>query len=164
MRRPRVTIRALKLMILSAVCFWSPDTLVHAIRANVFSSIDVIVISVAMPLCLLVALVLAKQITKIDPLKHIAAILTGVWLFGGVFMFLGATFSGGGFSSPMGIRWVVTSIALSLLPPYAFILAAYDGALWALLFITSVAALVWTIRSRGFSGFKGGEVRYNFKR
>lgn len=144
-----MTIGTLKLMLLSAVGFWLPDTLVHALRTYKFSSSDVTVISVAMPLSLLLTLVLSKRVLEADPLKHIGAIIAGIWLFGGLFMMLGASFSGGGFSSPQGVRWAVTSTALSLFPPYTFILATYDGALGALLLVTAVAAIVWAIRSKG---------------
>lgn len=72
--------------------------------------------------------------------------LTGVWLFGGLFMTIGATFSGGGFMSPGGARGAVLVLLLSLFPMYTFIMATYDGSLVALLLVTICALLVWILQ------------------
>jgi len=163
MRRPWITILGFELALLSATGFWAPDTLVHAIRAYKFESSGVIVISIVMPLSLLLVLALAKRAMHVDPLKHIGAILAGVWFLGGLFMMLGASFSGGGFNGSQGWRWAITSTLLSLFPPYTFVLAIYDGSLLALLLVTAIGMIALTIRSRGLMENKS-EVRYHFKR
>jgi hypothetical protein len=74
--------------------------------------------------------------------------ITGVWLLGGLFMMLNATFSGGGFRSQEGIRWAVQSLVLSLIPLYTWMLATYDGSLMALVTITLGGCIVSVFHSK----------------
>jgi hypothetical protein len=76
------------------------------------------------------------------------SLIAGVWIFGGLFMMTGASFSSGGFASPNGIKWAVMSMLLSVVPIYTFVLATYDGSLFALLLVTSVAAVSWAVRTK----------------
>jgi hypothetical protein len=64
--------------------------------------------------------------------------LVGVWLLGGLSMTIAATFGGGGFVGPEGLRGAFVVIALSLVPIYTFIMATYDGSLGALMLVTVV--------------------------
>ena len=151
MYKAKWTIR-LRLMLLGAAGFWLPDVILHAIRAYNFESRDVRIITVVMPLTFLTTFAAAKWVGKASPPKHVGgSILAGVWLFGGLFMMLGASFWGGGLRSPEGIRWVATSVLLSVLPIYTFIMATYDGALGALLLITAVAFVVWIAQLSGLA-------------
>jgi hypothetical protein len=86
---------------------------------------------------------LTKRIKRIGP-----SLIAGVWIFGGLFIMVGASFSSGGFASPNGIKWAVMSTLLSVVPIYTFILATYDGSLFALLLVTSVAAVSWAVRAK----------------
>ena len=136
--------RLLKLMLLGAVGFWLPDTLLHALRGNNFTGRDVGIVTVVSPLTLLMTFFLAKWTDKAAPRKQVGPpLLAGVWLFGGFFMLVGASFSGGGLMSPDGARFSVTTILLSIIPLYTFIMATYDGALMALLLVTVVILLGW---------------------
>ena len=72
--------------------------------------------------------------------------LAGIWLLGGLFMTMGASFSGGGLVGPDGARGVVFVLLLSLFPGYTFIMATYDGSLLALLLVTVAAFLVWILQ------------------
>src|SRR6266566_5786345 len=78
-----------------------------------------------------------------------AAMLLGVWVTGGLFMMLAATASGGGFANPEGIRGSLWIIALSIIPLVTYMLATYDGSLFALLAVTVGALLIWGVHSRG---------------
>ena len=131
-------------MLLASLSFWAPDTLLHAIRAYKFNSSDVVIVSIIMPASLLLALVAVRRLSTDDPLKHVGAALVGIWFLGGLFMMLGASFSGGGLNSPQGVRFVLSIILLSFFPPYTFMMATYDGALGALLFVTLVGLIVWS--------------------
>lgn len=138
-------------MLIGAVGFWLPDTLLHALRGQAFNRQDVQIVTVVLPLTLLGTFFLVKWTNKGNPQKQVGLpLLTGVWLFGGLFMMVGASFSpGGGFMSPVGARFVVMMMLLSWVPPYTFILATYDGALGALLMVTAVAFLVWIVQRSG---------------
>jgi hypothetical protein len=142
--------RLLKLMLLGAAGFWLPDTLLHALRRYDFDGRDVWIVTAVTPLTLLITFLLVKRADKGSPQKQVGLpLLAGVWLFGGLFMMVGASFSGGGLVSPNGMRVVVLTILLSVLPPYTFIMATYDGALIALLVVTAVGLLVWIVQCSG---------------
>jgi len=134
----------LKLMALGAVSFWLPDTLWHAIRAFKFDSRDMIGITVLMPLSLLGAyLLVVRRLQRTSPRSPVVwPMLLGVWLLGGFFMMVGASFSGGGFVSPSGRSGILEILLMSIVPVYAFMMATYDGSLMALL-VVSIALPIW---------------------
>jgi hypothetical protein len=141
--------RAFRLMALGAIGFWLPDTLLHAWRRYNFTGHDVWAVSVVCPLTFLATFFFCRSLDKNTLTKRIGpSLITGVWIFGGLFMMTGASFSSGGFASPNGIKWAVMSTLLSVVPIYTFILATYDGSLFALLLVTSVAAVSWAVRTK----------------
>ena len=71
--------------------------------------------------------------------------LFGIWLLGGLAMMIGATFSGGGFAGPDGLRGALFVVATSLLPVYTFVMATYDGSVGALLAVSLVLFLGWIV-------------------
>jgi hypothetical protein len=139
--------RVLKLMALGAISFWLPDTLWHALRAFKFDSLDVSIITLIMPLSLLGAYIgAAKRIHKTAPKGPVGwPMFLGVWLLGGVFMTVGASFSGGGFASPNGHSDILKTLLISLIPFYAFMMSTYDGSLIALLVVSVAAPLIWVV-------------------
>jgi|ERR1700730_497261 hypothetical protein len=142
--RGQTLLRVLKFMALGAVSFWLPDTLWHAFRGFKFDAGDTIGISVLMPLSLLGTYfaVVKKMIPGASPRRHVVwPMLLGVWLFGGFFMVMGASFSGGGFAGANGPRGAAKIILASLVPIVTFMMSTYDGSLLALL-IVSLAALI----------------------
>ena len=142
--------RLLKLMLLGAAGFWLPDVALHALRRFDFSGRDVWIVTAIAPLTLLITFLVVKRVGKGSATRQIGLpLLVGVWLFGGLFMMLGASFSGGGLMSPNGIRFVLLTALLSVIPPYTFILATYDGALYALLIVTAVGCVVWVVQRSG---------------
>jgi Cu/Ag efflux pump CusA len=72
--------------------------------------------------------------------------LVGVWLTGGLFTTLAATASGGGFVGT-GILGSLLIVMLSVIPIVTYILAAYDGSLFALLAVTLGALLFCGVRA-----------------
>lgn len=140
--------RVPKLMLVGAISFWLPDTLLHAFRAYKFNSLDVRIITVVMPLTLLGCFVATKWANTGAPPRRIGLpMLAGVWLLGGLFMAVGASFSGGGFMMAGGVRAAGGVLLLSLFQMYTFIMATYDGSLAALLLVSAVAVLVWIFQS-----------------
>ena len=135
-------------MLLGAAGFWLPDTLLHALRRSNFNGRDVWIVTAVAPLTLLFTFLLVQRAYKRSSPKRVGLpLLAGVWLFGGLFMMVGASFSGGGMVSSYGIRFVVLTILLSVLPPYTFIMATYDGALIALLVVTASFPIWIVLRS-----------------
>jgi hypothetical protein len=140
--------RLIKLMLLGAVGFWLPDTFLHGLRGYNFDGRDVRIVTIVSPLTLLITFFLVRWANKTAPrLQIIPSLIVGVWIFGGLFMTIGATFTGGGFKTPAG--GALIAILLSLLPIYTFIMATYDGALAALLLVTAVAFFVWIVQRSG---------------
>ena len=140
------TRRVVKLMILGAVGFWLPDTIWHAVKGMNFNGADVRAITLTMPLTLLGTYVLARGWQRKEPRQSVGwPLMAGVWLLGGVFITIGASFSGSGFAGPEGLRGAVIVLLLSIVPIYLFIMATYDGSLAALFGVSILAALAWFI-------------------
>jgi hypothetical protein len=133
-------------MALGAVSFWLPDTLWHALRPFKFDSWDLIGITVLMPLSLLgTYAAVVKRLHRASQRGPVVwPMLLGVWLLGGFFMMVGASFSGGGFVSPSGRFGILEVLLMSLLPVYVFMMATYDGSLMALL-VVSIALPIWAV-------------------
>jgi hypothetical protein len=141
-------VKNLKLMLLGALGFWMPDTLLHAWRGFNFGRGDVIAVTITTPVTPLATFFFARWLGKGSGRRLVPPLIAGVWLFGGLFMMAGASFSGGGFASPQGTRWALMTTLLSILPIYTFILATYDGALGALLLVTAAAAIAGAVRKK----------------
>jgi len=140
-------LRFLKLMLLGGIGFWLPDTMLHALRASGFNRRDVGIVTLVSPLTLLVTFFLVNRTEKTFPrAQTVLGLITGVWMFGGLFMTIGATFSGAGFKTAPGGAMI--AILLSLLPIYTYIMATYDGTLAALLLATVAAFLLWILARR----------------
>jgi hypothetical protein len=138
---------ALSLAIAGALSFWLPDIVVHIIAGSTFSSRHVEIISILMPGAFLLTYMCACRLLMKSNVKWICApMLLGVWLTGGVFMMLAGMASGSDFIGVTGV-WRVVVIVLSVIPVVTYILAAYDGSLFALLAVTVGALLFWGLRT-----------------
>jgi len=139
-----------KLMLLGAAGFWLPDTLLHAVPRNgIVNWHDVRILTTVMPLTFLGTFLATRWLQKGATPKRIGLpMLAGVWLLGGLFMMIGASFLGGGFVMSDGAYWIGLLALLSLLPMYTFVMATYDGSQFALMLVTTVAFLVWLIQLR----------------
>jgi hypothetical protein len=152
--------RLVKLMLLGAVGFWLPDVILHALRNYDFNGRDVRIVTIVSPLTFLFTTFLAKWADKHSPQKRVVpAMLGGVWLLGGLFMMVGASFAGGGFAKPHSAFPLVVTLSLSIFPMYTFIMATYDGALGALLLVTAVALPVWIVERSGILSRFGRKAR-----
>ncbi len=75
--------------------------------------------------------------------------LLGGWITGGLFMTIAAMASGSDFVGGSGV-WQLVIIVLSVIPIVTFILATFDGSLFALLMVTLGALLL--------SGFRASRI------
>lgn len=137
-------------MLAGAVAFWLPDVVWHAIRQYKFGTWDAIEMNILMPLSLLGMYVHLRRRTK-ESTRFVGwPLILGVWCLGGLFVMMGATFTGGGFSDPNCINDAVTLIlALTFLPLFLIDAATYDASLPALILVTVIALviLLWRRRS-----------------
>jgi hypothetical protein len=132
---------ALSFAVAGALSFWLPDVVVHIEAGPNFDSRHVWVCTILMPATFLFAYVVARRLGMKRDFKWVGpAMLLGVWLTGGLFMTL-ATASGSGFVGVDGAGRLLI-IVLSVIPVVTFILAAYDGSLFALLAVTLGALLL----------------------
>jgi len=138
---------ALSLAIVGALSFWLPDIVVHIIAGSTFSSRHVEIISILMPGAFLLTYICVCRLLIKSNVKWICApMLLGVWLTCGVFMMLAGMASGSDFIGVTGV-WRIVVIVLSVIPVVTYILAAYDGSLFALLAVTVGALLFWGLRT-----------------
>jgi hypothetical protein len=128
---------ALKYVPLGGFSFWAPDVFLHWLRGYRFSGLDVLVLTVLLPITTALVVAIGWKRWLNTENRRLAALfaLVGIWLFGPLMMSVGATFSGGGFSQPDG--WHVVFMGTSLFPVFTFMMSTYDGTLGALLLITA---------------------------
>ena len=133
----------LKLLLVGAISFWLPDVIVHGLARYSFSRTHVVALTAVLPFCFTCAYAIVKR--RYHTVNAFVALpmLIGLWTCGGLFMTLGASFSGGGFAGPGGLRETVLVILISFFPPITFIMATYDGTLFALLLATVARLFVW---------------------
>lgn len=135
--------KSLLIVLLGALAFWGPDVVVHAVSRYSFNGLGVLAVTVGCPLVLFSTLFPFARSVQVSPGRTAIRMLLGIWLFGGLFMMAGASFSGGGFSTPDGVLGGFTVALMSLLPIYTFIMATYDGSLGALLLSSIVLVFIW---------------------
>jgi hypothetical protein len=133
----------LKLLLVGATSFWLPDVIVHALARYSFSRTHVMALTAVLPICFTCAYVIVKR--RYRTVKTFVALpmLIGLWTCGGLFMTVGASSSGGGFAGPSGLRETVLVMLMSFFPPITFMMATYDGTLFALLLATVAPLVVW---------------------
>lgn len=87
---------ALCFLLVGGFTFWGPALLVHLIRATHFSGIDVIVLTVIMPLVCFICnrLLIIGSTGQFNYRVAAVCVLVGVWLFGPLFLNVCASFTG----------------------------------------------------------------------
>lgn len=135
----------LKLLLLGTASFWIPDVVVHGIAGRSFTAIHAVILTAFLPLSFCCTYVLAVRRYGCSKVPVVFPMVLGAWTLGGVFIVAGATFGGGGFAAPAGVREAWWDVLLSLLPPYTFMMATYDGSLFALL-LASIGAFLASYR------------------
>lgn len=130
-----------------AVSFWAPDIAVHAHAGPALDSRHVLAVTVLSPLTFLFAYVVARGFVGNHKFRWPgAAMLSGVWLSGGVFMTLAALISGSGLIAETTFGQAIV-IVLSVIPIVTYIMASADGSSMALLGVTVGALLVCGLRA-----------------
>jgi hypothetical protein len=122
--------------LLAALLFWVPNVIVHAIRANDFSSRDVRVLTFLLPSIAFLGLWIASRVNTSVATSgpELLSAVLGIWILAPMLITLGWTFAGGGFSSAWGS--VGVAIGTVLFPIFTFMMSVRDGTLAALGFVT----------------------------
>ena len=124
-----------------------PDVILHADAGPNLDAKHAWAITVLAPAMFLLTYLVARRFALKHQFNRVGpAMLLGVWLSGGVFMTLAAILSRSEFLGGTGL-WRMVVIAISVIPVITFILAAYDGSLFALLVITVGGLVVCGARS-----------------
>jgi hypothetical protein len=132
---------------LGAVTFWFPDVLIHLNAGPNLDSQHGWAITLVAPAAFLFAYVVARRFASRQEFNWPGmTMLLGVWLTGGLFMTVAAMASGSEFVGGTGL-WRLVVIALSVIPIVTYVLASYDGSLFALLAVTVGGLLVCGFRS-----------------
>lgn len=122
--------------------FWLPSVILHASKEDDFSFRHSTALAYVQILSTLVALVgiwfLRGRITA--PRKIAAWMLLGIWMLGPLWLFINATFIGGGFAKEGG--WLGVIISILLFPVMTPLLSVYEGSIACLGVITLVLGLV----------------------
>jgi peroxiredoxin len=115
----------------------------------------VLSLTVLLPLLTIIVFIIVSRSSKnYHPLTISILMLLGIWLLGPLFMFIGASFSSGGFYAPnvFGSRLVFLLWTIVTFPAATFMMATYDGALGALLIVTLTLILVWIPKRKSSNG------------
>ena len=128
---------ALKYIVFGPLIFWIPSVFLHLLRGYRFSGIETITLTILLPLitCLALTFYWRTRRTPQNKLTFALFAVLGIWLFGPVMMWVSASNTGGGFSRPDGLHFVL--VGTCMFPVFTFIMSTYDGTLGALL-LTSV--------------------------
>jgi hypothetical protein len=131
---------------IGAVSFWLPDIAVHVHAGPNLDSRHAWAITLFSPAMFLLVYVIAQRFALKQDFKRLGPpMLLGVWLSGGFFMTLSAMISGSEFIGGAGV-WRVVVMFISVIPIVTYVLAAYDGSLFALLAVTIGGVLIWGMR------------------
>ncbi|MEW6128914.1 MAG: hypothetical protein AB1757_17890 [Acidobacteriota bacterium] len=136
---------ALANTVIGGSIYWIPSVFLHAIRGNEFSRRDEIFLTYFMPSLIAGILVLVYRWLKywgISKRLFSISILLGIWILGPFFMFISASYTGGGFAQSGA--WVRLLFGTLVFPITTFSMSVFDGTLYALLIITAVLILTST--------------------
>ena len=143
-KRPALT---LAFAVAGALSFWLPDVAVHADASSNLDARHAWAITVLAPSIFLFAYLVARRVASKHNFTRVGpSMLLGVWLSGGLFMTIAAMVSKSDFVGGTG-TWRLVVIFMSVVPSVTYVLAAYDGSLFALLAITVGGLLILGFRS-----------------
>lgn len=139
-----------------ALSFWVPDVLIHLHAGPNLDSRHGWAITVVAPAILLMAYAIGRRFAVRQHFSWPGAMmLLGVWLSGGLFMTIAAMASGSEFIGGTGV-WRLVAIVAAIIPIVTYVLASYDGSLFALLAVTVGGLLICGIRGSCILWNSGG--------
>ena len=123
------------------IIFWTPSLVVHGIKSHTFSGINVLILTVLLPMITVGAfnIIWIFQHERINRSSLAHLIVFGIWLFGPLFMYVGWYSIGNG-SDQLTLGNVIASIIL--FPVFTFMMSGYDGTLFAVLLASLLLILI----------------------
>jgi hypothetical protein len=138
---------ALSFAAVGALSFWLPDIAIQAHAGPNLDSRHAWAITLFAPAVFLLAYIVARNFALKAKFNRLGpTMLLGVWVSGGLFMTISALVSGNDFIGGTGL-WRLAIIPMSIVPIVTFILASYEGSLFALLAITLGGLLICGVRA-----------------
>ena len=138
---------AVLFVLTGAVSFWVPDIAVHAHAGPTLDSRHVWTLTLLSPLTFLFAYLVARKFAASHQFRWPGvAMLSGVWLSGGVFMTVAAVVSGSGLMGETAVGQAIV-IGLSFIPIVTYIMATADASSLALLGVTIGSLLICGFRA-----------------
>lgn len=124
-------------MTLGAISFWLPDVIFKARVEFASSSTEIRLLTFLLPLITALSYLIMRWIarSRTEGPSIAGFMVLGIWVAGPLATMIGATFHGGGFSTPG--TWPFVIVATLLFPVFTFMMATYDGTLGAL-FLSSL--------------------------
>jgi hypothetical protein len=136
---------------LGAFSFWSPDVLLQAIRGGNLSTSDWHLITYACPAVAAItySLVFVWNRSQGSRSNISLRMVLGIWVSGPLAMMVGASFGRGGFATHDSFVFAVISVIVgTILFPFAtFMMATYDGSLFALLLTTALLVVMFFLEA-----------------
>jgi hypothetical protein len=130
-----------------ALSFWLPDIVIHTHAGPNLDSHHAWAVTLFVPATFFIAYVVAQRFALKTKFNRLGLwMLLGVWMSGGLFMTISSLASGSDFMGGTGF-WRLAIIPMSIIPIVTFILANYDGSLFALLAITVGGLLICGVRA-----------------
>jgi hypothetical protein len=123
--------KALKYTLIGGFAFWAPSVLLHWLRGPSFSSSDIYVLTVLLPITTFLLFAIVRNLLGRfkNPVWEVLFPILGIWLLGPLMMISSASFTGGGFST--SASWRLVLLGTSLFPVFTVIMSTYDGTLGA---------------------------------
>ena len=124
------------------VIFWTPSVAVHAWRRHNFRGLDILILTILLPLISLTGVVILRRLRLERTNRSFIAcsMLLGIWVLGPLFTTINATFAGAGFANA-GV-WKFVVITTFFFPIFTFEMSTYDGTLLAVLLTTFLLILM----------------------
>jgi hypothetical protein len=137
---------AISYILLGGIVFWAPNIAVHWITGFRFSYPDAVGITFLLPAATylffrIIWWPLRKQEERLSP--ALFAVL-GIWITGPSMLTFSASFCGGGLTQPDA--WHFFVFGTMLFPLFTFVMATYDGTLFALLLVTLLLPILANVR------------------
>jgi hypothetical protein len=134
----------------AAVSFWLPSAALHLVRGSRFAAADVILLTFVMPVTLTIGWVMVSRLMARSPRSTGVWVLVGVWFGGGLLTSLGKIMLLGHAPAEF-VRTTMLSTVLGIIPIYTWIMATYDGSLFALIIVSCMICVVlfWPVVKEG---------------
>lgn len=139
---------ALTHMLLGGFVFWTPNILVHWLRASRFSNFDVVGLTLLLPATtyLFFQMVWWPPRNRYDRLSPALFAVLGIWIIGPSMLTLSLIFCD---RLSRSDAWHFFTIGTLLFPLFTFLMSTYDGSVFAVFLTTLMLPIFANSRLRG---------------